>query len=894
MKRRLTLLLVLLLGVDLLVAVPVAATHGGENSEAVDCNKDVPVLGYTDRTVAEGGTSGNDRILGTGGPDVMDGVEGDDILCGFGGNDKLDGGAGNDRLYGGDGRDNMSGHSGDDHLSGGDGPDRLEGLQDDDYIDGGEGQDELDYSCTASGITFCNTWTADGQNVDLAAGSSTGGQGNDEFTSVEIVKGSPGTDTLLGRAGEVDEFLPTSGNDTIDGRGDDDNDVLYYYLFDGETPPAEGEYLVYVNLPANEVTHPDGIDVVSSIETVYGTAHADRLAGGDRREQLNGMGGDDLIEGNGGNDRLDGGDGEDTILGGDGHDHLLGRFHNDTLDGGAGNDFLEGEEGHDIIDGGAGDFDVLDYRCASTGNDANELPLFCSTLGADDGQIVNLGTFSSTGGQGTDTFENVEALRGSAHDDTLTGTGGSDYIWPGRGDDTVNGLGGQDYVDYTRWEDDPNGDCDTTGTDSLGVTIHLGTGEVEQRTSGLTYTDNLTGIEHATGSAMNDTIIGSGGANSLWGGCGNDVVKGAGGNDVLEGGLGDDALYGNAGRDIVSYDGYEPASGSRGVRVHLGAGTALAEGSDSLFTIETVIGSEYDDVLTGSRGRDLLMGGAGADQLWGREGADVLIGNGLPFVDGGPADGADGLYGGPGRDTADFSRADGPVDVDLADQFATGDGSRDHLESVEAVKGTDFKDVLRGDAGANFLYGGKGNDTLVGRQGDDYLDGQQGADTANGGAGTFDIVDYSFTASAVTVNLAKGVGSAVEDGVKRTEQWQDVEVVAGTSGNDVMRGNGARNYLAGEAGKDKIYGRDGPDFLHGGKGVDDLRGGAGRDVCHDPAAETICETTRKGRPGWHRDLGNLRSFRTTGDDQYLSALDEVIEELRRLHRRRLHRRRLHR
>ena len=54
------------------------------------------------------------------------------------------------------------------------------------------------------------------------------------------------------------------------------------------------------------------------------------------------------------------------------------------------------------------------------------------------------------------------------------------------------------------------------------------------------------------------------------------------------------------------------------------------------------------------------------------------------------------------------------------------------------------------------LVGGAGNDTVTGGDGDDFVAGGLGNDTLNGGTAGEDAVDYSASATAVTVTLGGG------------------------------------------------------------------------------------------------------------------------------------------
>lgn len=114
------------------------------------------------------------------------------------------------------------------------------------------------------------------------------------------------------------------------------------------------------------------------------------------------------------------------------------------------------------------------------------------------------------------------------------------------------------------------------------------------------------------GSARDDILFGTEGA---------DLIRGAGGEDVLGGGAGVDQLFGDGDDDQLSG----------------------GQGSDVLH------GGDGDDELIGDQGADTLMGGPGNDRLRGNVGDDVLIG--------GPGD--DVLIGGSGADTFRFERGGG-------------------------------------------------------------------------------------------------------------------------------------------------------------------------------------------------------------------------------------------
>jgi len=84
----------------------------------------------------------------------------------------------------------------------------------------------------------------------------------------------------------------------------------------------------------------------------------------------------------------------------------------------------------------------------------------------------------------------------------------------------------------------------------------------------------------------------------------NEAVNGLGGADLLTGGGGDDSLDGGAGLDTAAY-----AGATTGVTVSLvvtGPQNTGGAGVDTLVSIENLVGSVYDDVLTGTDGGELI------------------------------------------------------------------------------------------------------------------------------------------------------------------------------------------------------------------------------------------------------------------------------------------------
>jgi VCBS repeat-containing protein len=129
-------------------------------------------FGYRTPVNGDGGTPGNDILVGTDAADEIHGGAGDDVIQGLGGSDKLYGDAGNDQILGwndddvidgGDGDDVLIGNEGDDQVNGGDGADLIDGGEGDDVLTGGKGSDSYVYAAGYGSDTIVE---AGGQSGD--------------------------------------------------------------------------------------------------------------------------------------------------------------------------------------------------------------------------------------------------------------------------------------------------------------------------------------------------------------------------------------------------------------------------------------------------------------------------------------------------------------------------------------------------------------------------------------------------------------------------------------------------------------------------------------------------------------------------------------------------------
>ncbi|MEH6740487.1 MAG: hypothetical protein V7695_18380 [Sulfitobacter sp.] len=128
------------------------------------------------------------------------------------------------------------------------------------------------------------------------------------------------------------------------------------------------------------------------------------------------------------------------------------------------------------------------------------------------------------------------------------------------------------------------------------------------------------------------------------------------------------------------------------VKLTTGTGIGGDAKGDVITGIERIIGSNFDDTLTGDASSNLFTGGAGADAL----------------------------DGGEGTDWASYSGSSEAVVIDLeAGTGVGGDADGDTLTSIERVIGSDNFDILSGDSANNTFVGGDGSDTIDGGAGDD-------------------------------------------------------------------------------------------------------------------------------------------------------------------------------
>ncbi|WP_340587310.1 calcium-binding protein [Erythrobacter alti] len=485
-----------------------------------------------------------------------------------------------------------------------------------------------------------------------------------------------------------------------------------------------------------------------------------------------------------------------------------------------------------------------------------------------------VGTVGSDELVGTPESDNIN---GDAGDDTLDGGEGDDFLYGEGGDDTLIGGAGADYMDGGDGIDT----ADYSG-ESSGIEIRFLDFTFTGINGGAAEGDVHVSIENVIGTSFDDQFWGTltGEDNIFWGGDGRDGFAGFGGNDTFYGQAGDDFMSNQSGNeyydggdgfDIVSYEfGVDNGTGAT-VDLTAAGGVQQASaawGADTLLNVEAVIGTIYDDVITGDDAANYLYGfqqstggvtGSNTDTILAGGGDDtVVLGIGDHTADGGAGndtitlldpgysgeslldlnlqgaaqDTGMGLMTLSGFENASTGLGNDELIGDTNDNMLGGSGGNDTLRGsighdtlygdsyftiIDGIGGVEFArveasagdDTLDGGEGDDFLYGEGGDDTLIGGAGADYMDGGEGVDTA----------DYSGASEGIMIRGFTGfnMGGAAEG-----DTHVSIENIVGTAFDDVLWGT--------FAGEDNIFwGGDGTDSFNGFGGNDQFFGEGGYD-----------------------------------------------------------------
>ncbi len=373
-----------------------------------------------------------------------------------------------------------------------------------------------------------------------------------------------------------------------------------------------------------------------------------------------------------------------------------------------------------------------------------------------------------------------------------------------------------------------NDDPATTDCDENQLLLEKPDGTIQYRAVNKIDPAGINGQSVYNGTTGDDKVIGGNDNDTFWGGAGNDRIEGNGGDDIALGGDGNDIITDLDGADVPKGGpGNDAVDGGPGDDIPMGnAGSDFINGGAN--DNESFAGPGNDYVIAG-QGADTVFGDGGDDWLEGGTGQDLLQGDhGAPFFDD-PAEKAPGndiFVGQPGENDYDTEGGDdimaqnaaidrnagaggfdwaihqydtvgGDDDLEINQQLA---GlplpvvvNRDRWQETEADSGSNFNDIIRGDALERIVGG-------FGFTGCDALD-QAGVDRITGLGDyvtTFptSVADVKAVAAAGDCPLT-GVPGAALDGTPGV--WAEGNILLGGGGSDVLEGRENEDIIDGDS-----------------------------------------------------------------------------------------------
>jgi Ca2+-binding RTX toxin-like protein len=922
----------------------------------------------------------NDKIISGGNDDRLYGNEGDDYINAGEGDDEINGDAGNDTLIGGPGSDKLRGGAGDDfYVYDGIGSDKIEDQSGIDTLmlvtsdvaiisDSGGYRSNNDFVLSSvdgqNEVIFKDAFLDGGLEYFNYVNTTFGVDVTRQLHSADYVP-SEGSHYLVGT--NLNDVVSVSGNADIAATGYEGNDTL--------TGGALSDYLF------------GG----SGNDTLSGVGGNDTMLGGDGEDRLLGGDGDDTLIGGNGRDRLFGGDGNDTLDGsagdadtqgpgdyiraGLGQDTIIGHQEyfnqggegavisygdisgiggveitvtddgtgagtvtsrsgssiddqftyvrafqgstdDDIIRGGTGHEVFAGLKGSDTLYGGSGGSDLLQYN-----DDRYE-------TGGGGAVTVNFELGTAIDGFGdTDTFFDMEEVRGSelgdtfigsANDERMLGVGGNDTMLGGDGEDRLIGGDGDDvlYGDgslttYTFNAILTEQDQNWTAVDLERVDLALGLYHDSPFT--FSFGDKITFF----GGEVVRMIIDQG---TLY-----DTINFEGYNNSFEAYDPVISEYSNVSDEryilieqpfklndtnhTLTFEIYSEGDHFDQIQTledwfdnsqrksqglpEIGAYQPGAEidyndvVASSLATKSRVSLGSGDDYLDGGAGDDYLEDGYGSDEVYGGAGDDTINNIG----------GSDLFDGGDGSDTliTDISTGFDERSFEIGFDTVAGthgrlnsDLGQDTIASIEnfTLKGN-FNAVVTGGDEDNIFITDAGDDVIRGGAGDDTLSAWIGNDEVYAGAGNDTIINTGgedhFDGGEGVDTLITDLSQSVKD---RLGLSLDFDIVFDLTAEDPHM----RHYAVKPDGTDyawdeiysienytligdfdvKLTGDDQANILVSDMGDDVIRGGAGTDLVEGGAGDDTIVLDGNGTYGSGFAALNISSSLQTGTEERIN------------------------
>jgi Ca2+-binding RTX toxin-like protein len=708
--------------------------NGGDDSFSATGN-----LAALIQITADGGT-GDDRVLGSNGIDLLRGGDGDDFVDGQQGNDVAFLGAGNDVFQWdpGDGNDTIEGQDGADTLQ----------------FNGSAGNEIFTASANGGRVLFTRNLANIVMDLDAVESLDLNALGGTDTLTVNSLTGTDLVEVDAKLSGTIGGTAGDAAADVVIVNGTNGNDVIDV-VGAGASVSAIG-LAARVNVTASEGAN-DSL-VVNALGGNDGVT-ASTLPAGVTKLTVDGGAGDDSLLGSQGADVFLGGAGDDFVFGDNGNDLALMGADDDVFqwDPGDGNDTLEGQDGDDTMlffgSNASENVDVL----ANGGRVLFIRNVASVTMDLDDVESIDLRALGGADNvvvgdlSGTDVTAAALDLRGP----NGGGDGAADTI-------TANGTNGADVFGAAG---------DAGGVTVFGLHTKIDLFFQEQANDRLTL-NALGGDDVVDATSLEADGI----ELTENGGLGDDVFLGSEGDDLVNGGDGDDVAFLGAGDDTFAWnpgDDNDTLEGQAGFDRMLFNGSNAAENVDvaanggrvRFFRNVANVVMDLNDV----EGIDFnALGGADTVVVNDLSGTDVVEVN-TPL---GAADAqADNVIvqGTSGDDVAVLAGdASGTAVLGLAAQVnVTGAEAANDRLTVNALAGDDVIEAsgvaagaiqltLDGGADDDVLVGGAGNDVLRGGAGDDVLLGGDGIDVIDGGDG--DDVEIQLVDTGDKVTSATSAG----------------------------------------------------------------------------------------------------------------------------------------
>jgi Ca2+-binding RTX toxin-like protein len=700
-------------------------------------------------------------------------------------------------------------------------------------------------------------WTRQ-QLFDMELAGTTGNDTIFGTTGADVIDGKGGNDTAIGNGGN-DTFIFNPGYGQLEIDEVDTNPAADNVLVLGTgisaasvsvTSDAKGDFILNPGTGTGDRILLDGMaasteDGVQEIRFADGTVwhyqdvvnrFNDPSTDGTDQTLVASPSGPDILSSSGSHNTLIAQSGADTLLtsgeddlllAGSGPDTLVSSGQSNTLVAGSGlatllstgvDDTLIGNGGGDTLNGVGGTAVMAAYATANV------------TVDLATGEAAINGSTSTA-----DTLLGITLAGAFGTQETLIGGSGVDTLVSGAGGNTLIAGSGRTTAAYM--------------LDDVAVDLGAGSAGV----NGASVHDTLIGITAAAAFGQNDTLIGSSAADTLFG----DARSG-----TLVGGT---AAY--------LFDD---------MTVDLGGGTATALGTastgDTLIAIMAASVGGADDTLIAVSGADTLSATGAGDVLLAGSGADILsssgVGNTLvagtgldTLISTGSGDTLLGsglgstLIGSGGTGvTAGYAADNVTVNLAAGTAGVNGATTSDTLIGITAAAAFGRSDTLIAAGAADTLMGDAAGSTLVGGYAAYFLDNV----TVDLGAGRASI-DGSASDTLVGVTAATVAGSS--------------DTLIAGSGPETLFSSGSGNTLIAGAGADLLSASGSSDLLIAGSGADVLSSsGSANTLVAGSGADTLSSTgsgdTLIGNGGGATLIGSA------GSDAIASyGLDNVIVNL---------------